>query len=426
VVIDLGELPRELREAPAATVPVPWRAMLGALSIVLVALLSGAAHHAPPRPPAVIAARLSDTTFVVRDRLFVVGLGAADTSGRARTRVISGYRLPDARPAGRTEVTVAGTVVGVEQSGATLLVAYQLDAGGTQAVLAQTAGTDRPLWRREGRLAGVATADGLVLINDDHGEEAVDVLTGTVRWAVPRPADGFIAEAGRPGAYPDWLILVTDSGRLETWDSRTGRRLGAAAVPALAGRATGLIWPVGDIFLVDTGGGGFDGYRLPGLQRVWHTTADLSQSWMQTDCGTLICTFRQQRGMTALDPATGRQLWRSDRWVYAEPYGKYLLATSGQEDGDVPPVWVLDPATGRVVGDFGPWQGLGPDGDTGLLYGKRDAERGYQLWYGVLDPATRRIRLLGSADRVSGGCETSAGAMICRLVDASVAVWRLG
>jgi len=334
VVIDLGEVPRTSRTEPAAAAAVPWRAVLAAVSLLLTGLLAGATPRVPAAPPVVIPARLADTTYVDGDRLFVAGTGDLSDGSALSKREIRGYRLPDARPAGRTTVAAAGAVVDVRQDGDTLVVAYQLDSSGIQAVVAQT-------------------------------------------------------------------------------------------VPGLAGRATGLNWPVGDLFLIDTGGPGLDGYRLPGLEHAWRTTADLSQSWMQSGCGRLICTFHRQRGMTVLDPADGRLLWRSDRWMYAEPSGRYLLATSGDQDSDVPPLWVLDPATGRVLGDFGRWQGLGPAGH-GLLYGKRDATGEHQVWYALLDPATRGVRVLGSADRVSGGCETAAGTLICRLVDASVAVWRLG
>ena len=404
---------------------VPWRALLAAVSLLLTGLLAGATPRVPAAPPVVIPARLADTTYVDGDRLFVAGTGDLSDGSALSKREIRGYRLPDARPAGRTTVAAAGAVVDVRQDGDTLVVAYQLDSSGIQAVVAQTVGADVSRWRRPGRLAAVSAADGVALMSDDGGEFAVDLATGAVRWTVPRPRDGFIAEAGSAGAYPEWLVLVTDSGRLETRDARTGRRLAAVTVPGLAGRATGLNWPVGDLFLIDTGGPGLDGYRLPGLEHAWRTTADLSQSWMQSGCGRLICTFYRQRGMTVLDPADGRLLWRSDRWMYAEPSGRYLLATSGDQDSDVPPLWVLDPATGRVLGDFGRWQGLGPAGH-GLLYGKRDATGEHQVWYALLDPATRGVRVLGSADRVSGGCETAAGTLICRLVDASVAVWRLG
>lgn len=427
VQIDLGEV-RELREYAAgrpSRPPVPYRAVLAAFSLVLVALLAGAEHHGPPRPPEVIPARLGDATFVVGDRLYVVGTGRPATGNAVTTRVIAAYALPGAELLGRTTVAVPGSVVQVVQARNTMLLAYQLNSSGTQAVVAMAAGTDRQLWQRTARLVAASPADGIALLSDDHAHFAVDLATGALRWSVPRPPDGYIAEAGPDGQYVRWLVLITDSGRLETRDAHTGRLIATAVVPPLDGRANGLIWPTGRLILVDTGGSGFDGFRLPDLVRQWHTTVDLSQSWMQADCGIAICTYRQQTGMTALDPASGRELWRSERWAYAEPAGRYLLASSYQRETDVPQLWVLDPATGRALGNFGDWQGLGHAGD-GLVYGKRDLRGQHTIWYGVLDPATRHVRILGSADRVSGGCETSADAMICRLVDASVAVWRLG
>ena len=215
---------------------------------------------------------------------------------------------------------------------------------------------------------------------------------------------------------------MTDSGRLETRDPLTGRVHAAVTVPGLTGRAAGLVWPVGDLFLIGTGAAGFEAFRLPDLAPLWDTSADLSRSWSQADCGRVLCTFRQQRGMTALDPATGRELWSSDRWAYAEAAGPYLLATSG----DLPALWVLDPVTGRVVGDFGVWQLVGASGGDGTAYGIWQIPGGHKIFYGVLDPATRGVRVLGSGQRVSTGCEIGAGVLVCRLIDASIAVWRLG
>ncbi len=302
-----------------------------------------------------------------------------------------------------------------------------MNSSGTGGVTATSAADGRRLWQRTARLVAASAADGIALLSDDHGEFAVDLATGALRWSVPRPADGYITEAGPDGTYVRWLVLVTDSGRLETRDARTGRLLARRTLSPQTGRANGLIWPTGDLILVDTGGAGFDGYRLPALDRVWRTTVDLSQSWMQADCGVAICTYRQQRGMTALDPATGRELWDSERWAYAEPAGKYLLATANDGEADVP----------QRLGAR-PGQRAGARQLRQLAGDRRHARRrawstasstirgSYQMWYGVLDPATRQVRVLGSADRVSGGCETGAKALICRLVDASVAVWRLG
>lgn len=428
IAIDLGEVPDHRAtpaETPAPRPPVPYRLLLGALTVVLVALLGGAAARHRPEAPVVIPARLGDTTYLSGNRLFLAGAGGVE-SQTARDRTISTYRLPAARLVSRTTVAVAGAVVGVEQVGDILVVGYQLDASGSQEVVAQRAGaTTGLLWRRPARLIGVSESDGVALVSEDDGDVAIDARTGRERWRVARPVDGFIAETDGGNRYPDWLVVLTATGALETWDAHTGRPIASTTPIVGVDRINGLIWPAGNLMLVATEHG-YDGYRLPGLKRLWRTTADLSQSWLQSDCGSVICTFRQQRGMAVLDPATGRRLWESGNWGYAEPLGPYLLATSGQVDGgdDLPSLTVLDPATGKVLGDFGAWQGLGR-APHGLIYGKRDVPGKYQVYYGLLDPANRSIEPLGRADRVSGGCEVGGGVMTCRLVDASVAVWRL-
>ncbi|WP_433296605.1 hypothetical protein ACQP2F_38815 [Actinoplanes sp. CA-030573] len=428
IVIDLGEVPDHRAtpaETPAPRPPVPWRVLLGALAVVLVALLGGAAARHRPEAPVVIPARLGDTTYLSGNRLFLVGTGGVESS-TPQARTISTYRLPAARLVSRTTVSIAGAVVGVEQVGDILVVGYQIDASGSQEVVAQRAGaTSGALWQRPARLIGVSGNGGVVLVSEEDGDVAIDARTGEERWRVARPVDGFIAETDSGNGYPEWLIVLTGTGALETWDAHTGRPIASTTATVGVDRINGLIWPVSNLLLV-AAGHGYDGYRLPGLHRLWRTTADLSQSWLQSDCGTVICTFHQQRGMTVLDPGTGRRLWDSDRWGYAEPLGPYLLATSGQVDGgaDLPSLTVLDPATGRVLGDFGAWQGLGL-APHGLIYGKRDVPGKYQVYYGLLDPANRSIEPLGRADRVSGGCEVGGGVMTCRLIDASVAVWRL-
>jgi hypothetical protein len=441
MLIDLGEAPRpEVVERAVARPPVPYRAVLAALAAVLVAMLAGGAHRVPQQAPAILPASLGDASYLARDLMFVVGTARQTSRSDVQVRVISTYRLPDARQLSRTTITVSGAVVGVTQTGGTVLAEYQ-DSKAVLAVVAQAAGADRALWRRTARLMAASAADGLALLSDDSVVQAVDLTSGVVRWSVPRPADGLVMAAGyvpAPGAvagvgsvvgaligYPRWLVVVTDSGRLETLDARTGSPLATATLPALPGRANGMIWPVSDMIMVDTGAG-FDGYRLPGLTRLWHTTADLSQAWMQAECAGLLCTFRQQRGITALDAATGRQVWTSDHWQDVQTAGHHLLATVGEDEAAQPKLRVLDPATGRETGNFGDWTALGPPAPDGHVYAKLDARGQYKFWYGVLDPDTMRVRILGSGDRVSGGCEASGGALVCRLVDASIAVWRLG
>jgi hypothetical protein len=134
--------------------------------------------------------------------------------------------------------------------------------------------------------------------------------------------------------------------------------------------------------------------------------------------------------MTALDAATGREVWRSDRWIYAEAVGRHLLAATDDQDREAsngvarPRLWVLDPATGRAVGNFGSWQVLGLAGE-GRIYGKLEVPGNYRVYFGELDPAGQRIRLVQSAEGVSGDCETSGDVLVCRMVDASVGIWEL-
>ena len=403
-LIDLGEVPAEL---PVRRRPVPYRALLGALSAVLLVLMAGAAHRRDPVVPTVIPARLADSFTLDGDRMYLV-----------QGQRITTYELPSMRVLARTEAAATGTVSDVRQAGDAMVVAYQLGENGTQDTAAYQAGGDRLLWRRPERLVATSAADGIALLSAADAEVAVDLATGRERWRVTRPAGGYLTEAGIGAGYPEWLVVLSDPGRLATYDAHTGRPLATAP----SARAGG-IWPVGSL-LIASADGGFDAYRLPGLRRLWHTTADLSRSWMQTDCAEVICAFRQPSGMTVLDPADGRVLWDSGAWAYAEPLGRYLLAISSAAEGDVPPLWVLDPRTGKALGNFGPWEGLGL-APGGLIYGKREVRGGYQVFYGLLDPADRSVDVLGSAERVSSGCETGGGVLACRLVDASVAVWPL-
>ncbi|GAA0456443.1 hypothetical protein Ade02nite_05340 [Paractinoplanes deccanensis] len=417
VLIDLGEAPRGDVPPPASPPPPPpLRALFGLLAFVLVGLLAAAAPLPRPERPIVIPARLGDSVFVAGGLLFVAG-GSTVVGPGVRVRGVDTYELPAARLVDSTMVTVAGAVDQVLRAGDTVVASYQLEVNGDSAVVAVAAGTDRTLWRRPARLLG-ATAGGQVLLATDEAALAVDAATGTVRWSVPRPPGGTIAESGAP-AYPRWLVVQSGDGRLRTYDALTGRLLATRSVPA----GSGNVWPVGDLVTVGTRDG-FSAYRLPDLAYRWHTAADLSQSWMQADCGSLICTFRQQTGIVALDRRTGRALWSSELWAYAAPAGSYLAATRLDRRTFEPAVWLLDPATGATIGNFGRWESLGPAGD-GLLYGKIDIHGRYVTHYGVLDPATRRVRVTGTATGVAGSCRAGAGMLICRLIDASVALWPL-
>ncbi|MBB4697483.1 outer membrane protein assembly factor BamB family protein [Paractinoplanes abujensis] len=423
-VIELGEVPRETPTVVGADRLVPRRALLMLLSALLVATTAAAAPLPALGRPTIVPARLGDTMFLDGRRMLLVS-GSATLVSQISRRVVRAYDLPSTRLVSTTTVTVSGGINQVLPAGDTVVVSYQVDASGTWATVAVAEGTEQTRWRRTARLIAVSEADGQALLGTDEAVSAVDLRTGATRWRLPRPPDGYIAETGWDATnYPRWLVLLTDSGRLESRDPHTGALLATRAIPPREGRANGLIWPVDDLVMADDGGPGFAAYRLPALTPLWHTGADLSSSWMQAACGRLICTFRQQRGLTAIDPADGRELWENPDWAYAEPVGPYLLATRAERGVDEPGLWVIDPATGRSRGNFGRWEYLAATGD-GRFYGKLDVPGEFLVHYGILDPDTFTVRVLGTAADVSNSCQAVAGLLICRLVDASVALWPL-
>jgi hypothetical protein len=80
VLIDLGEVPGRDgapgRRSSPVTAGARWsrsnRAVLGALSLLLVALSAGAVRQRRADPPVVLPARLADATFTDGNRLFLI------------------------------------------------------------------------------------------------------------------------------------------------------------------------------------------------------------------------------------------------------------------------------------------------------------------------------------------------------------------
>jgi hypothetical protein len=421
-MIDLGEA--SVVPAAEAGPPVPWRALLGALSVVLLALVAGSTAIRPFPAATVIPAGLADTTFIDGDRLFVVRFSL-------KTKIIDAYSLPGGRFLSRTTVDVDGSVSNVLEAGDTLVVSYQVDQDNNQATVAATAGTDHVLWQRLDGLAGASGPAATVLLSTGYGAQnqavwqAVDLHTGVLRWSTTQPADGYTMVTGPIDEYPQWFVTVYADGRIETRDALTGRVTATRDGPPIDPHANSIVWSVGDLAIIGGAAGGVTAYRLPGLTPIWNTGVDLSQTWMQTDCGPVLCAFRPQTGIVVLDPADGRLLWQSSRWAYAVPAGPYLVATMFDRGFDDPAYWVLEPRTGRVLGTFGEWDVVASDSVPRTLYGIHLVAGQNAIFYGTLDPARRTATILGRGEAVNGSCQTSADALICRLVDASVEIWRL-
>ncbi|MCA2216108.1 PQQ-like beta-propeller repeat protein [Jidongwangia harbinensis] len=423
-VIDLGDVSADRHPLSGGTGrrrPAPYRPLLGVLAVVLAGLTGGAVHRGPPAPPTVIGAQLRDAMMVTDDRVFVVGDG----------QTVSAYALPDGRLLHRFQVDLPGTIFVVSETGPALLVSGQVDAGGAEATVAVAPGTDLVLWRRPARLLRVSRPAGLALLREQrpaggadwHG---VDVATGAVRWTAREPDRGFITLAGPTGEFPRLLVSVTESGSTEVRDAVTGVVVTRATVRMPHRQTDGGLpfWPLDDLLLVGDGGG-TTAYTLPGLVRLWRSPEDLSTHWVQADCPGL-CLLGWQGGLRVLDPATGALRWSHQRWTYVSQVGAYLVA--GDEAGPQSQrrLYVVDPRTGRVHGDLGRWQMLGNPRADGTVLGIRPQSPGDEVRYALLDPAAGTIRLLGLAAPVTGDCQATPHALVCRRIDASIGIWRLG
>ena len=342
------------------------------------------------------------TPLVSGDQLFLVGSGRLETGEPVRYRAITVYRLPDLARSARTTVTVPGSVTQVVPAGAALLVGYQIERdrlpgrhgdGGRHrpAALAAQRPAGRCLTGRRHRAA-------------QRRARALRGRPGHRRAALDRPASRrrLSHRGGRwTGEFMRWLVVVTDSGRLEVRDARTGRPVATARVSRRGGRANGMIWPTGDLLLVDTG------CRLRRLSpaRPDPALAHRGRPVGELDAG------RLRAGYLHLPPAArhdragpgDRARAVAFRPLGVRRAGRPLPAGHRRTTrwAATPSVSVIDPGTGAALGDFGEWQALGPAGD-GTVYGTRSYSGPpgrYRTLYGLLDPATRHVRVLGDGRR---------------------------
>jgi outer membrane protein assembly factor BamB len=417
-LIDLDATPAP---RPARRRSRPFRGLL-VLGLLLAVSLGGAtAPPSPPPAPVILAGDFADYAFLQGNRLFVV------SPGRGGTQILRTYRLPGAALAGQVTIGLAGgSVSGVAQAGGTLLVAI----GDPSVTLAVDATTGRELWEFGAAVVGVSP--GTVLLSSaptqsDAAVWALDARSGEVRWRVRQPDGGLLtlpglpsfsgmpSAAGRaPADLPRWLIATTAKGLVTAYDTGTGRPIATvrATPPDVTYASSGQ-------FVVGSGSAGLAAYALPPLTRRWHAPVDPGTDLLQADCVAVLCAYHGEDGVSAVDPATGRTLWNSDVWTSLEPLGSSLVAAVGEGSLEGLRLTVLDPVTGRSRGDFGGWRAIGgPDGS--IRYAQHP---GPVTYFGELDPASRTVRLLGQVAGLSGHCDAAGGALICRRLDGSLAIW---
>ena len=426
VLIDLGEVPHGGATVPVAAdqaPPVPYRALLAILSLLLTVSLGGAVRPRPPEPPAVVPAVLGDVIRVVGDRLFVIGRQQPPGA-----RVVRAYALPTGTLLSRHVVPITGEVLDVRAAGDLSLISVHDERTVGFRTLALRAGVEQPLWERPALLQAVSGPDRLLLVREevlgypDTWWRGVDLTSGAVRWTIHQ-REGYEAAMSSTTGYPRWLYMLTPDRQLQSWDARSGRLTATQDVPE-RGPGKLSLWPAGDLVLIGARGAGTTGYDAADrLRQRWHSGVNLSWYRNPSACGELICAFLPQRGVMVIDPRTGRERWSSDRWNYVERIGPYLL--TGLPGTAFPEHFVLDATTGDVLGEAGLWASGGPGPEPETAYVRRIVFGADRVWFGVLDMRRMRIRVAGAAERVAGDCHFAAGALVCRRLDASVGVWRV-
>jgi hypothetical protein len=432
VLIDLGEqhgrLPASAASRPR---PHPFRTGLAGLATLLVLLLGGSVAGSRPVRATIVPGRLGVNMFVEQNRLYVVSPGPALNDAAVQKRVVSMYALPGGALLSRTTAAVTGAIFQVTSTDDLVLITYQVDTLGAEATLAVAAGTDRVLWRAPARLLSVAPEHGLALLQENQPLSGklrwfgVDLRSGRTRWSFEQPAQGYTAEARGLDDFPRELITATVAGRIEIRDTRTGALVAASHVSAPPGWSwRGIsVWPTGDLILVG-GTGGITAYARADLSERWHNTQDLSGAWVR-ECAGMICLIGYRGGIRVLDTRTGRVSWAGNRWTRADPVWPYLLLSGDQGLEGRYPLAVVDPVTGVVHGDFGAWQTAGSVRADGTVVGRLQRIGDDVVFYALLDPAALAVHVLGAATGVSGDCRATTEVLVCRRIDASVAIWPL-
>ncbi|MBG0561884.1 outer membrane protein assembly factor BamB family protein [Actinoplanes aureus] len=428
-VIELGDVSSaapgpERRETGPEFDPRSWR-RVAAAGVVILCLLVFAASGRPGapmvrqvwqiRPPTdyAMTAR-EDGLFVSQRSDHGTELVAYDlATGAAR------WRLPtEGEP---------GHIIGGEEAGMLLIpgdekledIRLDDDTLGVVAYGGSTTAVDSRagyrLWRQTGEVLH-EQSDTLLLGERNRNSDItsirlIEARTGTTIWQ--RAVTG-VRHVVVPLSAPGRIVTADDLGNLTARRYDDGTVLAERRVPWIPSRPdSGL-----DMFLAEANGlllatrntrekSEITAYRLDALDQLWRIETS-AYAWTQ-GCGPVLCVS-ESKALTALEPLTGRPVWRLPDYSGVIPVAedRLLAATPGQE----PEHQILvDPATGRQIGPGGAgWPLYGSVDDDSLLLLHRIIGTG-TAYSGVseLDLKTGRIYRIGAIDGFDGPQCGSAG-----------------
>ncbi|MGC1212705.1 MAG: PQQ-binding-like beta-propeller repeat protein [Micromonospora sp.] len=423
-VIELGEMPHgEERDPPSDPFRPPGRTVrVGVLLAAVLLALGGAAPAVRRPPPVEIPAPQGASFLVMGDRLIIAD--GPGTVGRA-ARVVTGHRLPGPEPLWRFTLPAGDHVLGLSTVAGTLLVTSSPAGAGDTISTALDAATGAVRWRHPGY--PVRTEPGGLLFETPRPDgtgtiRAVDPATGAPRWSLPLPGNGVAYRMGGRGVSQ--IVLVTAAGRVEVHDAGSGTLLRAGQVlPAADGVSYRFNQVVGDLLLMDSAPGTITAYGLDRLDRRWSVPVEPDVAYFQ-DCAGVVCVRDRITGARALDPTTGRTLWRRDGLLGLYPVGGRLLVAAA-DVGLEQDLSLREPTSGQVLARLGRWRIARGEPVDDRLLGLRRLP-GDRTLVGDLDvparQATVRAVLPGSWD----DCAVGPGALVCLRPAGGLAVWPSG
>lgn len=401
-----------------------------ALNLILAAALGGSAvAHQALRPVAAAPATVRDNFVLLGDHLFVLGFAGNRIDAYAVPGGAHLWQATTSRPVAFFRADTRAEVLLLQNEG----------DGASGQVSALVAGTGRVLWRREeSRLPNVDFFQGAALLLAGAGKTGaalvlMDLNTGAERWSHPFPA-GSAVLAGSPG----YLVVQSPAGIVELLDERDGRtvvsgRLDAAsdtAGPDDASPPSGpSVYPTGELVLTlhaQANGTVVTAYRATTFERVWQVTTEESVHNI-AGCGPVICLNADQR-VTAVDPSTGRTIWRREAVTVAGAVDGWLQARAAHADGGN--IVLLQPTTGSIRLSVTDWTWV-PGSDLGGEFLLTRSQPGlFGVWVGSGDAAKERIAVRGwLPEAVNSQCQVSEAEpgqryLACPMRNGGVRVWR--
>ncbi len=399
--------------------------------LVLLAVALACTASIPPAPTLVspvftgVGLRTSTrSTLIVGDSLYVANRRVGGVFIDRYDIPFGGrrvWRVPAADPGTRVDLAYAAGVL--------LATSLMPGTGDSISPLLRTVGYDPAtgarLWEHAGRPLPTRTVAELLLYSDDVtgnnvAYAAVDARTGRELWYREFPGRVDVEAATDSAGYPvapARLVSLSRPGVLRLIDPASGRVLASRAIPIDPGAdptAQALTY-LGAVFLdVD---GVAQAYRGDTLAPLWRTPHGAGRHWI-VPCAGVLCAAGDD-GVVALDPGTGRPLWRTIA------LGEGMLARWVAVQAGADATTLVDPRTGRPARTLYGWRPLdsgdvGPAGRYELLSGPAGDGSG---WLAVLDLTTLRLLPLATAWSFQPTCSYTDRYVACVDVEL-LRVWR--